>query len=134
MFKKENRQEVFSDAETIIGESIKVKGDFNGNGNIIIDGILEGSLKTKNNVLVGEKAHITASIEANEATINGVVIGNLIIKNFLSLGATAKIHGNIECTQISIERGAIINGKLEMAKNLSNISQKNKEEDEETEA
>ena len=46
MFNKENKLEKFKDAETIIGASIKVKGNFQGQGNIIIEGSLEGSLKT----------------------------------------------------------------------------------------
>lgn len=114
MFKKENKPENFKDVETIIGESIKVKGNFNGNGNIIVDGILEGSLKTKGSVFVGEKAKICASIEAEEVIINGELIGNVLAKGALSLGGTAKINGDIECSQISVEAGAIINGKCQM--------------------
>ena len=132
MFKKEKQPENFKDVETIIGESIKVKGNFNGNGNIIIDGILEGSLKTKGNLFVGDKAKITANIEAREMIINGEVNGNLVVLEFLALGATAKITGDIECAQISVERGAIINGKCHMSKNITNISQK-EEHIEETE-
>ena len=32
--------------ETIIGPSVKVKGDFHGSGNIVVEGIVEGSLKS----------------------------------------------------------------------------------------
>jgi len=112
MFKKENYSENFKEAETVIGQSIKVKGDFNGSGNIVIDGFLEGSLKTKGNVLVGENSKISANIEAKEAFINGEVRGNLIVEDYLSVGATAKIFGDVKCSHISIDRGAIINGKI----------------------
>lgn len=116
MFKKENNPESFKkDAETIIGESIKVKGNFVGQGNIIVDGILEGSLKTKGSVFVGEKAKIIASIEAQEIVINGEISGNLLIKGCLTAGPNARIFGDIECSQISIDQGAMINGKCQMA-------------------
>jgi len=124
MFKKDNRPDSFKDVETIIGESIKVKGNFNGNGNIIIDGSLEGSLKTKGNVLIGEKAKVTANIEAQEVIIDGEINGNLSVKEYLAVGATARIFGDIDCSQISIERGAIINGKCSMTKKEANISEK----------
>ncbi|MEI7452248.1 MAG: polymer-forming cytoskeletal protein [Candidatus Falkowbacteria bacterium] len=124
MFKKGNQNEVFSDVETIIGESIKVKGDFNGNGNIVIDGILEGSLKTKSNIFVGEKAKISGSLEASEIIINGDINGNLLVKTYLSVGSTATITGDIECAQISVEKGAKINGKIKMLNNLTNVSKK----------
>lgn len=116
MFKKDLKPESFKDVETIIGESIKVKGNFNGNGNIIIDGFLEGSLTTKGNVFIGSKAKITGSIEAQEIIINGEISGNLIAKDYLALGETAKITGDIECGKISVDAGAIINGKCQMNK------------------
>lgn len=112
MFNKENKPEKFKDAETIIGGSIKVKGNFHGKGNIIVEGQLEGSLKTEANLFIGDKAKIVANIEANDAIINGEIHGGLIIKKYLSLGKTARIHGDIQYEEISVEKGAIINGNL----------------------
>ena len=45
MFSKDNKPEKFKDAETIIGASVKVKGNFQGQGNIIIEGALEGLVR-----------------------------------------------------------------------------------------
>ena len=115
MFQKD-RPEKIKDAETIIGESIKVKGNFNGQGNIIIDGTLEGSLKTKGSVMVGPKAKISANIEAQEIIINGQIKGNLVIKKCLYIGKTAIITGDVECFQISIEKGGTLNGHCSMNK------------------
>ncbi|MFZ4648555.1 MAG: bactofilin family protein [Patescibacteria group bacterium] len=112
MFNKDNRAEKFKDAETIIGGSVKVKGNFHGQGNIVIEGKLEGSLKTNASLFVGEKAKIVADIEAQDAIINGEVYGQIKIKKFLSLGSTAKIFGDIQYSEISVEHGAIINGQL----------------------
>ncbi len=124
MFKKEGHPESFKDVETIIGESIKVKGNFHGNGNIIIDGLLEGSLKTKGHVFIGEKAKISGSVEAHDIIINGEIIGNLIAMDKLSIGQNAKIAGDIDCQQISIDNGASFNGKCTMDKKSANISEK----------
>ncbi len=124
MFKKDNHPESFKDVETIIGESIKVKGNFNGNGNIVIDGILEGSLSTKGNVFIGEKSKISGNVNAQEVIINGEISGNLNVKETLSVGATAKIYGDIECTNMSIEHGAVFNGRCGMGKKVANISEK----------
>lgn len=116
MFKKDLKPESFKDVETIIGESIRVKGNFNGNGNIIIDGSLEGSLKTKGNVFIGPKAKVSGSIEAQEVIINGEISGNLLVKDYLAVGETARINGDIECSRISVDTGAIINGKCQMGR------------------
>jgi len=112
MFNRDNKPEKFKDAETIIGASIKVKGNFHGQGNIVIEGALEGSLKTDANIFIGEKAKVVANIEAKDLIIYGDVRGSLKVKNYLSLGTTAKINGDIQFGVLSVEKGAIINGQL----------------------
>ncbi len=112
MFNRNIKPDKFKDAETVIGASIKVKGNFIGQGNIVIEGTLEGSLKTDANIFVGEKAKVVANIDANDLIIYGDVRGNLKVKNYLSLGATAKINGDIQFGALSVEKGAVINGQL----------------------
>jgi cytoskeletal protein CcmA (bactofilin family) len=124
MFNKDNRSEKFKDAETIIGGSIKVKGNFHGQGNIVIEGHLEGSLKTNASLFIGEKAKIVADIEAQDAIINGEVYGQIKVKKYLSLGATAKIFGDIEYSEISVQHGATINGQLTVKPEVETIRNK----------
>lgn len=112
MFNKENKSEKFKDAETIIGSSIKVKGNFHGQGNIVVEGQLEGNLKTEANLFIGEKAKVIANIEAYDAVINGEIKGSLKIHQYLALGPTAKVIGDISYSEISIEKGALINGQV----------------------
>lgn len=112
MFSKDNKLEMMKDAETIIGSSIRVKGNFNGKGDIVIEGCLEGSLKTEANVFIGEKAKVNANIEATEALINGEISGNIKARKYLAIGKTAKISGDVQCAEISIERGASITGQI----------------------
>jgi cytoskeletal protein CcmA (bactofilin family) len=112
MFSKNSGLEKIKDAETIIGASIKVKGNFQGQGNIIVEGILEGSLKTDASVYIGDQAKIVANIESKDAIINGEVRGNIKARNYLSIGGTAKIFGDLQYGEISIEKGATINGQL----------------------
>jgi cytoskeletal protein CcmA (bactofilin family) len=128
MFSKDNKLENFKDAETVIGASIKVKGNFQGQGSIIIEGALEGSLKTDANILIGAKAKIVANIESKDAIINGEVRGNIKAKNYLSVGGTAKIFGDIQYGEISVEKGATINGQLLMLSEEHKRNEKNKEE------
>jgi cytoskeletal protein CcmA (bactofilin family) len=117
MFNKEHQSaNGFKDAETIIGPSIKVKGNFHGQGNIVIEGIVEGSVKTISHLLIGNKAKITAQIEAKEAKVGGEVTGNVKVQGFLEITSTARIFGDIEAGEVSIEKGAVVNGKFTMVK------------------
>jgi cytoskeletal protein CcmA (bactofilin family) len=127
MFNKQDQGEIFNEFETVIGPSVKVKGDFNGQGNIIVEGTVDGSLKTNGSLEVGKTAKITANVEAKEAKIGGQVSGNVKIKGFLEITATAKIFGDIETSGLSIERGAIFNGKCIMVAGAEEIKKINKE-------
>lgn len=125
MFKQQINKLDMKNVETIIGPAIKVKGDFNGKGDIVIDGTLEGSLKTDGHLLVGDKARITANIKAGEARIAGEVTGNIKIEGYLELSSTAKIYGDIDCLSLAIEKGAHFNGKCVTQKTQSSEIEKN---------
>src|SRR3990167_9210448 len=100
MFNKPSQEGGVNEFETIIGPSVKVKGDFNAQGNIVVEGIVEGSLKTVGNLEVGDKAKVTANVEAKEAKIGGQIKGNIKIKGFLEITAAAKITGDIAAANI----------------------------------
>lgn len=100
--------------DTIIASGVKVEGDFNSQGNIIIDGEVIGSLKTDQDLFVGEGAKISASVAATNAKISGTVHGNIKVKERLELAASSKIIGDIKAKILSVEPGATLNGKLTM--------------------
>jgi len=114
MFSRQEEIKPQKEAETVIGSSVKLKGDFHGQGDIIIEGILDGSLKTTNNLFVGDKAKVRADIEAKDAKIGGEIKGNIKVKGHLEITSTAKIFGDIEVGSLSVARGAVINGKCTM--------------------
>lgn len=110
-------------SETIIGSSVKVEGNFVGEGNVIIDGQLQGTLKTKNNVNIGQAAKVKANIEAQDVFLAGELHGNIKALGKLQITASAKIFGNFETQSLTIEAGAIFNGKCTMG-NEASISEK----------
>lgn len=129
MFGKDNKLEKIKDAETVIGASVKVKGNFQGQGNIIIEGSLEGSVKTDAHIYIGDQAKIVANIDAKDAIINGEVRGNIKAKNYLAIGGTARIFGDLQYGKISIEQGAVVNGQLLTTSDEGKRSEKHHKEE-----
>lgn len=113
---KENQSGV-QETDTIIGPSVKVEGDFVTEGNIIVEGIICGTIKTSQNLKVGPESKIFANISAENALVAGEVQGNLNISGKLELTSTAKIFGDVRTGTISIASGATINGKYQMGDN-----------------
>ncbi len=100
--------------ETVIAASVKVEGDFQSQGNILIEGVVEGSLKTERDLRVGERARISADVVAANAVIAGEVRGNLVVNERLELEPTARIMGDVRTKVLVVASGATINGKIVM--------------------
>lgn len=99
---------------TVIGAGVKVEGNFTGEGNVVVDGQLQGSLKTKHDVQIGSGALVKANVEAHDIHVAGEVQGNVKSTGKLVLAQTAKLTGNIETASISMAEGARFNGKCSM--------------------
>src|SRR6056297_2539803 len=125
MFKK-NKNSQPKKIETIIGPNIKVKGNFNGEGNTVIEGTLEGSLKTSGDVYVGDNAKILANIKAKKVRVGGNVTGDVYAQKYLEIVSSAKISGNIQCASLSVESGANLNGQCTMFSSGDSLKKKKK--------
>ncbi|RJR30979.1 polymer-forming cytoskeletal protein [Candidatus Parcubacteria bacterium] len=97
--------------ETIIGPSVRVEGDFSANGNVVVEGIVAGTIKTEKNLRIGPEAKIFASVSAANAQIAGEIQGNVRINEKLELKETAKIFGDIKTSVLIVSPGASIDGK-----------------------
>lgn len=102
--------------ETFIGPSVKLEGNFTADGDIVVDGILVGTLTTQGDIKVGPQAAIEAEVRAKNAYIAGKIKGNITIANNLKVASTAVIYGDIKTLALSVEEGAQLNGKLLMSR------------------
>jgi cytoskeletal protein CcmA (bactofilin family) len=101
-------------AETIVGTSVKLKGNLKSDGDIIVDGVVAGEIKTKGSVKIGKNANIIANIKAKNVSISGVVQGNIEVSDRLELSETGKVLGDISANVLSIAAGAVFTGKSQM--------------------
>jgi cytoskeletal protein CcmA (bactofilin family) len=99
--------------ETVLGANSTLKGEFESQANVRLDGVFEGTLQIEGNVLVGETARITADIHAKNISIAGAVRGN-VSGNKIQLLRTGRVWGDISATAITTEEGAFIDGKIAM--------------------
>ncbi len=105
------------DNETVIGASVKVDGDFTSEGNVLVQGIVNGSLKTTGDLRIEEGAKVKADVEAANAIVSGSIKGNVTVQSNLELGASASIEGDITTKVLSIEPGAVLHGHCAVSAN-----------------
>jgi cytoskeletal protein CcmA (bactofilin family) len=116
MFQKQDmaHRDAMHEPETVISASVKLEGDFVSQGNVLIEGIVEGSLRTDKNLKVGERASITADVAAQNATVAGEVRGNVTVAERLELEPTARVMGDVRTKVLVVASGATINGSVTM--------------------
>ena len=100
--------------ETIVASSMRIEGELKSNGNIKIDGTVNGKIHTSQDLFVGQNAQIDADLVASNAVIGGVVKGNITVKASLVFLETAKVIGNISCGTLGIREGAYFSGACKM--------------------
>ena len=98
-----------SSIQNIISPSTRIKGDFSSNGDIRVDGYLEGNIQTTGKVVVGKEGQIIGNLNCSSAYFEGSFKGEMKIENTLTLKASAKIEGDVVTEKLMVEPGAIFN-------------------------
>ncbi len=115
MFEKREETHVSGAAETIVGTSVKLKGNLRSEGDITVDGSVNGEIKTKGTVNIGPNAHIIANVQAKNVVIAGTVQGNVVANERLNITESGRVYGDISANILAISAGAIFTGKSTMA-------------------
>jgi len=95
-------------------QDTKIVGDIDSDGDIRMDGVMEGRLNCKGRVVIGPEARIKGTINASNAEILGSVEGEIIVTDLLSLKATALITGDLIMGKFMVEPGARFSGNCKM--------------------
>ena len=82
--------------------------------NLLINGQFEGTLDTKGNLSIGQKAQVKATIQGEAITIGGSVNGNVTATIRLELLPTARVTGKVSSPRLIMQDGAVLHGTLEM--------------------
>lgn len=112
-------------SSNVIAKETTIKGDITTSGNIRIEGTVEGTLNSKNKIVIGDSASLEGNIEAKEAEIAGRIKGVVNCSEILYLKKSAVIDGDIYTKKLVIENGAVFNGLCKMTEIVSQETQMN---------
>ncbi len=112
-----------SSSINLLGSGTKIIGEIISNGDFRIDGTLQGNIKLKGKLVLGQTGRIEGNIVCQNADFSGTVCGNVKVYELLSLQKTSKIDGDINIGKLSIEPGAVFSGKCFMGEAENSIEQ-----------
>ena len=99
---------------SVLGGGMTVAGDVTGQGELRIEGRVEGSVSTKGRVIVDASGEVEGGIEAEEVIASGKVSGNIKAKGAARLKKGCHVEADIEASVIELEEGGVVNGRLQM--------------------
>jgi cytoskeletal protein CcmA (bactofilin family) len=102
-------------APSIISADLTVTGALNSTGDMQIDGIVEGDVRSVG-LVIGERAEIHGEIWAEDVTVRGKVIGRIRARKVL-LSATSHVEGDILHEAFAVEAGAFFEGNCRHSDN-----------------
>ena len=113
MFSKNNKRPTTPDQApqappSIISSDLNIVGDLLSEGEIQIDGTVNGDIRTRA-LVIGETATVSGEIVADAVRVLGKVNGQIKAK-VVKLAASAHVIGDILHEDLSIETGAFLEG------------------------
>lgn len=108
------------DLNGFLDKGSSFRGELDFEDTLRIDGRFNGKISSKNELIVGEAAHIEGEIHVGRIAISGTVEGTLIADTKVEVHRTGKIYGSVETPSLVVEEGAILQGDVSMEKNREN--------------
>lgn len=99
----------------VIGAGLVVVGRIRGDGDMRIEGVVEGEVALDGDVSLGGTSNVIAPVRGRSVEIEGELVGNVIAERDLTVRAGGRVRGDVRAARLAIDDGAIIDGMLDMA-------------------
>lgn len=92
---------------TVIAKGVTVTGVIRGEGNVQIEGRLEGEIDLKGGVTIASGGMVEGPITADGVRVAGDVNGSVTAREHLCLERTGSIHGDVATVSLMVENGRL---------------------------
>jgi len=102
------------DTASILGPSLRFKGELHADEDLLIRGKIEGSITHSQHLTICRDGHVKADIEGQVIAVEGTVEGDLTAATSIAVMGSAKLTGDVCAPSVSIVEGANFNGSVIM--------------------
>lgn len=97
-----------------IGSSSFIVGKIEGEGNLIIEGRVEGSIFIKGDLQIEAGAQVKSTVQARNIFVMGLLVGDAVAMDRIELAPSGRMIGDVRAPRFSIGEGAAFRGRVEM--------------------
>lgn len=102
------------DVVSIVGPGMTITGDCETEGTLRVEGKVEGTIRSKKAVVIGEDGEVVGDVHTQDAVVAGRVEGSIVAESRIELQESARIKGDIRCRRVKLEEGGFVDGRIEM--------------------
>lgn len=100
---------------TMIGKSIRIKGEIAASDPVYIYGSVEGLISAPaHRVTIGKEGTVKADITAREVVIMGDVCGKLHSEERVEIRSDGSLLGDLATKRLCVEEGAVLQGTIDV--------------------
>jgi cytoskeletal protein CcmA (bactofilin family) len=97
-----------------IGRTARVVGRLSGDGDLVVEGRIEGELSLRGDLHVAEGGYVAAPVEAGDLLVEGIVDGDVESRGAVVVRQTGTLRGAIRASRVGLDEGARFSGRIEM--------------------
>ena len=102
------------DDMTILGPTLEIEGEIEGDEDLIVQGRISGKISSKKNLTVAGSGRVEASVSTRNLSVSGQVVGNVEATERVEVQREGKVIGDIKAPRVIIADGAKFKGNIEM--------------------
>ncbi|RBP34646.1 cytoskeletal protein CcmA (bactofilin family) [Oceanihabitans sediminis] len=125
--KRNKKTNAGSSSQNIIAQGTNITGDLSSEGDLRVDGTVEGNIQTPGKVVVGKSGVIKGTLNGTDAYFEGKFSGKLTLLGTLTLKSSAYIEGEVVIGKLEVEPGATFSVTCKMKGALKDINQGERE-------
>jgi cytoskeletal protein CcmA (bactofilin family) len=99
----------------VVGPKTQVKGEITGSETVVVEGLVEGTIRITGDLKVAPGGTVKATVTAQSVVVAGELVGNCQATQRVEIEAKGRLTGDIRSPRVVIVEGATFRGNSDMS-------------------
>ncbi len=99
--------------EARIGASARVVGRVTGDGDLVVEGHVEGEISVRGDLTINAGGSVVSNVDAHAVVVSGSLEGDVNASGPVAVRSGARVRGDLHGTEVTLEEGAQFAGRLD---------------------